>query len=68
MTPHTNTTSEGLEALLKPGTQIDDSEKSGGKMCSISGPQPTRIIWGMLNKKKNKKTPEAWVLPLGSLT
>lgn len=67
MTPRTNTPSEGLEALRKPDTQIDDSEKSGGKMCSIGGPQPTRIIWGMLNND-NKKTPEAWVLPLGSLT
>ena len=66
MTPHTNTTSEGLETLLKPDAQIDDSEKSGGKMCSIGGPQPTRIIWGMVNKQTNK-TPEAWVPPLGSL-
>lgn len=63
MRPHRNTASTDPEVLLRPDAQIDESEKSGGKMCCISGPQPTGIIWGTV-----KKNPEACFPPLRSLT
>lgn len=44
----------GLETLLRPNAETNESEKSGQKVCcSISGPQPPGPTWGMVKKRLN---------------
>lgn len=59
MRPPINMTLKGLEALLRPNAQTDESKTSGGKICFISGSQPS---WNHLGNYKKILMPEFFLL------